>query len=83
MMPAMAPIPLPPLCLDPPTIGEPRTYWRDRPSSVSVTVRDTNLETVNLLTPDLRVVEGESITLELARSGRESPHSDAGSDRDR
>ena len=56
--------------LDPPAIGEPRTYWRDRPSSVTVTVRDTNLERVNLLTPDLRVVEGESITLELARSGR-------------
>ena len=56
--------------LDPPSIGEPRTYWRVRPSSVTVTVRDTNLETVNLLTPDLRVVEGESITLELARSGR-------------
>ena len=56
--------------LDPPTIGEPRTYWRDRPSSVTVTVRDTNLETVILLTPDLRVVEGESITLELSRSGR-------------
>ena len=56
--------------LDPPTIGEPRTYWRDRPSSVTVTVRDTNLETVNLLTPTLRVVEGDSITLELARSGR-------------
>ena len=56
--------------LDPPAIGEPRTYWRVRPSSVTVTVRDTNLETVNLLTPDLRVVEGESITLELTRSGR-------------
>ena len=56
--------------LDPPTIGEPRTYWRDRPSSVTVTVRDTNLETVILLTPDLRVVEGESITLELTRTGR-------------
>ena len=56
--------------LDPPDIGEPRTYWRDRPSSVTVTVRDTNLETVILLTPDLRVAEGESITLELSRSGR-------------
>ena len=56
--------------LDPPTIGEPRTYWRERPSSVTVTVRDTNLETVNLFTPDLRVAEGESITLELTRSGR-------------
>ncbi|MCY3938321.1 MAG: hypothetical protein OXG22_08215, partial [Chloroflexi bacterium] len=56
--------------LDPPSIGEPRTYWRVRPSSVTVTVRDTNLETVVLLTPDLRVVEGESITLELSRSGR-------------
>ncbi len=56
--------------LDPPTIGEPRTYWRDRPSSVTVTVRDTNLETVVLLASTLRVAEGESITLELARSGR-------------
>ena len=56
--------------LDPPAIGEPRTYWQDRPSSVIVTVRDTNLETVILLTPDLRVVEGESITLELSRTGR-------------
>ena len=56
--------------LDPPAIGEPRTYWRDRPSSVTVTVRDTNLETVVLLAPTLRVVEGDSITLELARSGR-------------
>ena len=56
--------------LDPPTIGEPRTYWRVRPSSVTVTVRDTNLETVVLLAPTLRVVEGESITLELSRSGR-------------
>ena len=56
--------------LDPPAIGEPRTYWRVRPSSVTVTVRDTNLETVNLLTPKLRVAEGQSITLELARSGR-------------
>ena len=56
--------------LDPPAIGEPRTYWRVRPSSVTVTVRDTNLERVNLFTPDLRVVEGESITLELTRSGR-------------
>ena len=56
--------------LDPPAIGEPRTYWRERPSSVTVTVRDTNLETVKLLTPKLRVAEGDSITLELARSGR-------------
>ena len=56
--------------LDPPTIGEPRTYWRASPSSVTVTVRDTNLETVILLTSDLRVVEGESITLELSRTGR-------------
>ena len=56
--------------LDPPAIGEPRTYWRVRPSSVTVTVRDTNLERVNLFTPDLRVVEGESITLELTRGGR-------------
>ena len=56
--------------LDPPAIGEPRTYWRARPTSVTVTVRDTNLETVILLAPTLRVVEGDSITLELARSGR-------------
>ena len=56
--------------LDPPSIGEPRTYWRDRTSSVTVTVRDTNLETVVLLASTLRVVEGESITLELSRSGR-------------
>ena len=56
--------------LDPPTIGEPRTYWQVRPSSVTVTVRDTNLETVVLLASTLRVAEGESITLELSRSGR-------------
>ena len=56
--------------LDPPTIGEPRTYWRERPSSVTVTVRETKLETVILLTSTLRVVEGESISLDLTRSGR-------------
>ena len=56
--------------LYPPDIGEPRTYWRERPSSVTVTVRDTNLETVVLLASTLRVVEGESIILELSRSGR-------------
>ena len=55
--------------LDPQTIGEPRTYWVGRPSSDTVTVRETHLETVSLLTPTLRVAEGESITLELARSG--------------
>ena len=57
--------------LDPPAIGELRTYWVARPSGSSdtVTVRETHLETVTLLTPDLRVAEGESITLELARSG--------------
>ena len=56
--------------LDPPAIGETRTYWRERPSSVTVTVRDTNLETVALLASTLRVTEGESISLELTRSGR-------------
>ena len=56
--------------LDPPDIGEPRTYWQGRPSSVTVTVRETKLETVILLAPTLRVVEGDSITLELARGGR-------------
>ena len=56
--------------LDPPVIGEPRTYWRVRPSSVTVTVRDTNLESVVLLASTLRVAEGESITLDLSRSGR-------------
>ena len=56
--------------LDPPAIGEPRTYWVGRPSSDTVTVRETHLETVSLLTPTLRVAEGESITLELTRSGR-------------
>ena len=56
--------------LDPPTIGEPRTYWRVRPSSVTVTVRETKLENVILLASTLRVVEGESISLELTRSGR-------------
>ena len=57
--------------LDPPAIGEPRTYWVGRPSggSDTVTVRETHLETVSLLTPTLRVAEGEAITLELARSG--------------
>ena len=67
--------------LDPPAIGEPRTYWRVRPSSVTVTVRDTNLESVVLLASTLRVAEGDSITLDLSRSGR-SPHGDPGSDRD-
>ena len=58
--------------LDPPAIGEPRTYWVARPSggSDTVTVRETNLETVILLTPTLRVAEGDSITLELTRTGR-------------
>ncbi len=56
--------------LDPTAIGEPRTYWVGRPSSDTVTVRETHLETVSLLTPDLRVAEGQPITLELARSGR-------------
>ena len=55
--------------LDPPTIGESRTYWVGSPSSDTVTVREISLETVNLLTPTLRVAEGESITLELTRSG--------------
>ncbi len=56
--------------LDPATIGETRTYWVGRPSSDTVTVRETHLETVILLTPTLRVAEGDSITLELTRSGR-------------
>ena len=56
--------------LDPATIGEPRTYWRLTPYSDTVTVRETNLETVILLTSTLRVAEGESIGLELTRSGR-------------
>ncbi len=55
--------------LDPPTIGEPRTFWVGSPSSDRVTVREISLETVNLLTPTLRVAEGESISLELTRSG--------------
>ena len=55
--------------LDPSAIGEPRTYWVGSPSSDTVTVREISLETVNLLTPTLRVAEGESISLELTRSG--------------
>ena len=55
--------------LDPPAIGEPRTYWVGSPSSDTVTVREISLETVTLLTPKLRVAEGESISLELTRSG--------------
>ena len=53
--------------LNPATVGKPRTYRLGSPSAAAATVRDNELSPVTLNTTNLRVIEGETITLELSR----------------
>ena len=53
--------------LNPATVGKPRTYRLGSPSAAAATVRDNELSPVSLNTTNLRVIEGETITLELSR----------------
>ena len=59
--------------LNPVTIDEPSTYLSGYPSSATTTVRDTRVPAVNLGAGNLRVIEGEAITLTLSRLGTGRP----------
>ena len=59
--------------LNPVTIGEPSTYLNGNPSSATTTVRETRLTAVNLEAGNLRVIEGETITLTLTRASAGRP----------
>ncbi len=59
--------------LNPVTIDEPSTYLSAYPSSATTTVRETRVPAVNLGAGNLRVIEGEAITLTLSRLGTGRP----------
>ena len=53
--------------LDPPDIGETRTYWLGSSEAAVVEVRDTDLPGVSIYPENFRVTEGETVRFRVAR----------------